>query len=99
MGSGEEAALTSRMCRVFLEKMLACGNKKSVTLEMLNNLICSKSTECFATVDLLEIDLMLGIASFIKSGAVPSYVIRDRRLIKLHRGPFRSGSYLRFRRR
>ena len=91
MGSGEEAALTSRMCRVFLEKMLACGNKKSVTLEMLNNLICSKSTECFATVDLLEIDLMLGIASFIKSGAVPSYVIRDRRLYKIASGTFPIG--------
>lgn len=91
MGSGEDAALTSRMCRVFLEKMLACGNKKSTTLEMLNNLICSKSTECFATVDLLEVDLMLGVASFIKSGAVPSYVIRDRRLYKIASGTFPIG--------
>lgn len=91
MGSGEDAALTSRMCRVFLEKMLACGNKKSTTLEMLNNLVCSKSTECFATVDLLEVDLMLGVASFIKSGAVPSYIIRDKRLYKIASGTFPIG--------
>lgn len=91
MGSGEDAALTSRMCRVFLEKMLACGNKKSTTLEMLNTLICSKQTECFATVDLLEVDLMLGIASFIKSGAVPSYVIRSGNLYKIASGTFPIG--------
>ena len=91
MGSGEDAALTSRMCRVFLEKMLACGNKKSTTLEMLNNLVCSKSTECFATVDLLEVDLMQGIASFIKSGAVPSYVIREKHLYKIASGTFPIG--------
>ena len=76
MGSGREAALTARICRIFLEKMLACGNKKSTTLEMLNMIIAGKGVECFATVDLLEIDLMLGTASFIKSGATPSYVIR-----------------------
>lgn len=83
MGSGRDAALTARICRVFLEKMLACGNKKSTALEMLNTIIRCKSTECFATVDLLEIDLMLGTASFIKSGATPSYVIRDGKLFKI----------------
>ena len=83
MGSGREAALTARICRVFLEKMLACGNKKSTTLEMLNMIIAGKGVECFATVDLLEIDLMLGTASFIKSGATPSYVIRGESIFKI----------------
>lgn len=91
MGSGEEAALTSKLCRVFLEKMLVCGNKKSTTLEMLNNLLCSRSTECFATVDLCEIDLVLGIASFLKSGAVPSYIIRGENLYKISSGTFPIG--------
>ena len=91
MGSGEDAAMTSRMCRVFLEKMLACGNKKSTTLEMLNSLLNSRSTECFATVDLLEIDLVLGVASFIKSGAVPSYIVRGRNLYKIASGTFPIG--------
>ncbi len=83
MGSGREAALTARICRIFLEKMLACGNKKSTTLEMLNMIIAGKGVECFATVDLLEVDLMLGTASFIKSGATPSYVIRGESLFKI----------------
>lgn len=83
MGSGREAALTARLCRVFLEKMLGSGNKKSTALEMLNTIVAEKGVECFATVDLLEIDTMLGKASFIKSGAAPSYVIRGESLFKI----------------
>jgi len=91
MGSGEEAALTSKLCRIFLEKMLACGNTKSTTLEMLNNLLCSRNTECFATVDICEIDLVLGVASFLKSGAIPSFIMRDGRLYKIAGGSFPIG--------
>ena len=91
MGSGEDAALTSRLCSIFLEKMLSCGNKKGITLEMLNHFLTSRTTESFATVDLLEIDLVLGVASFLKSGAVPSYVIRSRHLYKISSGTFPIG--------
>ncbi len=91
MGSGEDAALTSRLCGIFLEKMLSCGNKKATSLEMLNHFLTSRAVECFATVDLVEIDLMLGVASFLKSGAVPSYIIRDRRLYKITSGTFPIG--------
>ena len=91
MGSGEDAALTSHLCSVFLEKMLACGNKKAITLEMLNHFLTSRTTESFATVDLVEIDLVLGVASFLKSGAVPSYVVRNRHLYKIASGTFPIG--------
>ncbi len=83
MGSGREAALTSRLCGIFLKKMLAAGNSKPVAMEMLNNFIRSKNTECFSTVDLLEIDLLNGYASFIKSGAVASYVLRGDKLFRI----------------
>jgi stage II sporulation protein E len=83
MGSGHEAALTSRICGIFLEKMLSAGNSKAVSLEMLNNFIRNKNMECFATVDLLEIDLLSGKAGFIKSGAAPSYIMRDGSLFKI----------------
>ena len=83
MGSGSEAALTSRLCAVFLKKMLEAGNSKPVSLEMLNNFLRSKNTECFATVDLLEMDLINGKASFIKGGAASSYVLRGERIFKI----------------
>ncbi len=86
MGSGETAALTSRVCRVFLEKMLACGNDKTTTLEMLNMFLKNRGAECFATIDLLEIDMHTGTASFIKSGAAPSYIVRGGNLFRIASG-------------
>lgn len=82
MGAGKEAALTSNICSVFLEKMLRAGNRAGTSLRMLNNMLRSRgndsSRECSTTVDLAEIDLITGEASFIKSGAAPGFVVRDR---------------------
>jgi stage II sporulation protein E len=50
---------------------------------MLNMFISNKSTECFSTVDLLEIDLLHGKASFTKSGAVASYIVRKGSVYKI----------------
>jgi stage II sporulation protein E len=83
MGSGRDAALTSRVASVFLEKLLSGGNNKAVALEMLNNFIRCKNMESFATIDLLEIDMLSGQASFIKSGAAPSYIMRNGSLFKI----------------
>ena len=83
MGSGREAALTSRVTSIFLEKLLGAGNAKSTVLEMLNNFIRSKNLECFSTVDLLEIDLLGKKAGFIKSGAAPSFILRDGKLFRI----------------
>lgn len=83
MGSGSDAALTSRTTCIFLEKMLSAGNRKNIVLKMLNNFIRHKNLECFATVDLIEIDLLNSSASFIKSGAAASYIIRDKKLFKI----------------
>lgn len=83
MGSGPDASMTSKMTGIFLEKLLSSGNKKHTVLKMLNNFIRHKNLECFATVDLLEIDLLSSEASFIKSGAAASYIIRKGRLFKI----------------
>ncbi|MBQ0126081.1 MAG: SpoIIE family protein phosphatase, partial [Clostridiales bacterium] len=91
MGSGNVAAATSGICSVFLEKMLACGNGKSSTLQMLNTLVRNKGVECYATVDMLEIDLICGVASFVKSGATPSYVKRGENIFKIESNTFPIG--------
>ena len=77
MGSGADAALAARTCCVFLEKMLEGGNDPAFSLDMLNTFLRSKGYECFATVDLLCIDLYDGSSFFIKGGAAPSYLIRS----------------------
>ena len=76
MGSGREAAFTSGMCALFIERMMSAGNSASVTLKMLNCLLRAKGSECSATVDLFDLDLLTGKARFIKSGAAPSFVVR-----------------------
>lgn len=83
MGSGKEAAITSKICSVFAERMLSAGNSVAITLEMLNGFIRSRGVECSATVDLAEIDLITGNVSFIKSGAAPSFVLRGGNIYKL----------------
>jgi stage II sporulation protein E len=90
MGSGREAALTSNLCSVFLEKMLRAGNRAGTSLRMLNNMLRSRSAgstgECSSTVDLLELDLMTAEAAFIKSGASPSFVVRGETVHRLQSG-------------
>ena len=90
MGSGQEAAFTSNLCSVFLEKMLRAGNRAGTSLRMLNNLICSRESdsakECSSTVDLMELDLMTAEASFIKSGAAPSFIVRGNAVHRLQVG-------------
>lgn len=83
MGSGREAAFTSRLAAIFIEKLMHCATPKNVTLEMLNAFLMSKTDETFTTVDLLEIDLLSGEAHFIKAGAAASYVLRGERLHRI----------------
>ena len=88
MGSGEDASLTSDICTMFLQKMLAAGNRVEVSLRMLDGYLRSKNAgtgdECSATVDLMELDLMDGHAVFAKNGAAPTYVVREGTVYKLH---------------
>lgn len=87
MGSGPEAAYTSGVCAMFMQKMLSAGNRADITLRMLNNVIRSENMgcgrECSATVDLLELDLMSGTAAFVKSGAAPTYIAREGTVYKI----------------
>ena len=87
MGSGEEASVTSEICAMFLEKMLSAGSSAALSIRMLDGYLHAKNTgtggECSATVDLMELDLMDGRAVFAKSGAAPTYVVRDGTVYKL----------------
>ena len=55
----------------------------TVALTMLNNYMRSRSMECSAGIDLMEIERYTGEARFVKSGAAPSFVIREGRLFRL----------------
>lgn len=92
MGSGREAAITSGLCALFLQKLLPINNFAGdcvrVTLEALNSFLCSRNgagfRECSATVDIASLDLVACRGTFYKSGAAPTYIFRDGSLFKVH---------------
>ena len=88
MGNGEEAAFVSGVCSMFIEKMLSAGNRADITIRMLNNVLRNENMgrggECSATVDLCQLDLISGTASFIKSGAAPTYIARGGTVFKVY---------------
>lgn len=83
MGRGEIAKDTSSFVSKFLMRALNFGATKETVLHMLNYVIRGKGEECSATVDLFEIDLLSGEATFIKSGAAPSFVKRGDSLFRI----------------
>jgi len=83
MGSGSGAALTSGAASLFLERMLGAGCSELSALEALNNFTKERKMECFSTVDLLKIDPYSGEATFFKSGAAPSFVLRRGKLFRI----------------
>lgn len=83
MGSGRDAALTSRLAALMLEKLICIGAEKESALRIMNKAIAEKKGEVFATVDLLEIDRVRCTATLIKAGAAPTLVIRGGRTAAL----------------
>ena len=83
MGSGEAAARTAAVSVEFLETMLSSGCSRKTALRMLNNLVRTREDECSATVDLLALDLVYGNATFLKSGAAPSYIKRGAEIFRV----------------
>ncbi len=91
MGSGREAAVTSGLCTLFLQKLLPinnfAGDCANATLEALNGFLCSRNgagvRECASTVDMVSLDLIDCKAVFYKCGAAPTYIFRDGALFKI----------------
>ena len=68
-GGGEE----------MLEKMLKTGFDKNVTVDLINsNLVLNSEEESFATLDASILDLNNGKIEFIKVGASPTYIKKDK---------------------
>ena len=67
MGSGADASVCSRLSCIFLEKLLMLGADKRDVFPLLNRVLLKKENECFAGIDLLELDLVRSRASVLKA--------------------------------
>lgn len=82
MGSGDEAKRTSDFACKFLKCTLGIGSPETA-LHLLNSTLLGRGGECSATVDIFALDLLDGSATFIKSGAAPSFVKRDNSIFRI----------------
>ena len=83
MGSGETAKRTSSFAVEFLQTFISTGASRAVLLRILNRMLLRRGEECSTTIDLFEFDLVTGDATFVKSGAAPSYVKRRDSLFRI----------------
>ncbi len=79
MGSGPEARKSSKIAIKMLERMLMSGFKKDVSVKMINSTLSANNEEdMYATLDILILDLYQGNIEFIKNGACPTYIKRNK---------------------
>lgn len=83
MGSGKEARESSDFVTKYLSDLLLSEVGISTAAGALSHIIRHKDGECTATLDLFRLDLVFGDALFIKSGAAPSYVKRDKSIFRI----------------
>ena len=83
MGTGREAAHAAEESAYFLSELLRAGNRMASSLRLLNNFVRARGEEGTVTVDLCELDLLLGAATFLKSGAAPSFLKRKTSLFRI----------------
>ena len=83
LGSGELAKETSSFASGFISRALTHGSPKETVLRLLSEAIRRRGEECSASVDLFEFDLINGEATFLKSGAAPSFVKRGSSIFRL----------------
>ncbi len=87
MGHGQRAAITSNSCAVFLERTLRAGVSVPTALSLLNQYLLTRAKipehEISSTIDLFCFNRYTGQGELIKSGAAPSWLLRDGRQICL----------------
>lgn len=78
MGTGYEAAVKSRKTNEMLCELIRAKYSPSRAVKMVNAALTSGGGEVFTTVDMAVVDLISGDAEFIKIGAMPSVIIREK---------------------
>lgn len=81
MGTGERAASDSQATIHLLERMIKTGYDPELAVKIINQtLLARQTTETFATIDLVVVDLHNGLLEFIKIGATGSFIKRRREI-------------------
>lgn len=79
MGSGAEARKNSKIAISMLERLLSSGFEKETSINLINSAILnSNNNDNYATLDISILDLYDGKIQFLKNGACPTYIKKNR---------------------
>lgn len=80
MGSGPEARKSSKIAIKMLERLLTSGFKKDTSIKLINSTLATtmKEEDMYATLDIAILDLYAQNMEFVKNGACPTYVKRNK---------------------
>ena len=80
MGSGPEARKSSKIAIKMLERLLTSGFKKDTSIKLINSTLAStmQQEDMYATLDIAILDLYDKNMEFVKNGACPTYVKRNK---------------------
>ena len=84
MGQGQKASDDSSLTLDIMKQLILNGISLNDTIQSVNALLKIKNrNDMFTTMDLLQVNLVLGTATFIKYGACPTYILRDNEIIEI----------------
>ena len=80
MGSGPEARKSSKIAIKMLERLLTSGFKKDTSIKLINSTLATsmKEEDMYATLDISIIDLYAENMEFVKNGACPTFIKRNK---------------------
>ena len=80
MGSGPEARKSSKIAIKVLERLLTSGFSKDTSIKLINSSLAAnmQTEDMYATLDIAILDLYTNNMEFVKNGACPTYVKRNR---------------------
>lgn len=79
MGSGQVAYKESKRTIELLEQFLECGIDKFLAVKIINSALVSFwDEEIFSTLDIFHLNLLNGFGEFVKIGAAPTYILREK---------------------
>lgn len=84
MGQGSKASEDSTLTLDIVKQLIVNGISLNDTIQSVNALLKIKNrNDMFTTLDMIEVNLVLGNATLIKYGACPTYILRDYEIITL----------------
>lgn len=84
MGQGQKASEDSSLTLDVIKQLIMNGISLKDTIQSVNALLRIKNrNDMFTTLDMVEVNLVLGTSIFMKYGSCPTYILRNHQIIEI----------------